>query len=159
MILPGFRSRWIKRGRRSHQCTRDLNRNFHNSFGLSGHPSHAGFQGFALDQLHCVKAATVIQRSPEVINGSNVGCAAQPRHALHAKSVRAQLVTSRGRWHSITLRATLRCNALSRRDSQRPLPQTKFHKEHLRGRTISKSPKTNDALDSFRRLNRRARPK
>ena len=54
-------------GCRSHQCPRDLDRNFQSRFCIERTISpHAGFQSFALDYLHRVIAVTGIRRSAEL---------------------------------------------------------------------------------------------
>ena len=59
--------------RSSHQSPADLNRDFQNQFCIKrAVPPYASLQGFALDQLHCVIAATAIGRSAELKNGSHI---------------------------------------------------------------------------------------
>src|SRR5439155_19210259 len=59
--------------RRSHQCPRDLDRNFQSRFHLKRTiPPYASLQGFALDQFYRVIAVTGIRRSTELENGSHI---------------------------------------------------------------------------------------
>jgi hypothetical protein len=60
-------------GRRSHQCPRDLNRNFQSLFCIKRTiPPYASPEGFALDQLHRVIAVTAIRRSAELEDGGHI---------------------------------------------------------------------------------------
>src|SRR5262245_42785137 len=55
------------------QRMRDLSRNFHNQLRIQrAVSSHTSFQGFAVDQFHCVKAAAPVRCSTKLINGGHI---------------------------------------------------------------------------------------
>ncbi len=80
-------------GHGSHQCPRNLHRNFQHQLWVERtFPPHASFEGFALNQLHRVVAMTVIRRSTEVINGSNIRMPQSSRGAGFAQETFAHWV-------------------------------------------------------------------